>query len=172
MLKKLLMKTIVFVLFIILNSFVSNAHEYFFSFAEMEYNDVTRKFEITITATTHDIEKLYEKQINEKIDLTLYDKDSKTSELISTYFSKHFQLKTENANCILHLIGYESSLNGVTNFYLESDPIDITPTLTLMNDVLMDEYSQQQNKITLYYQSKSYTTDFLRNEHVKTIILN
>jgi len=73
---------------------------------------------------------------------------------------------------VLHLIGYESSLNGITNFYFESDPIDITPTLILKNDVLMDEYAQQQNKITLYYRSKSYTTDFLRNDHVKTITLN
>ena len=61
------MKTIIGFLFIICNSFASMAHEYFFSFAEMEYNDVTRKFEITITATTHDIEKLYEKRMNEKV---------------------------------------------------------------------------------------------------------
>jgi len=166
------MKTIIGFLFIICNSFASMAHEYFFSFAEMEYNDVTRKFEITITATTHDIEKLYEKRMNEKVDLSLYEKNSKTTGLIAEYFSNHFQLKTEKATCVLHLIGYESSLNGITNFYFESDPIDITPTLILKNDVLMDEYAQQQNKITLYYRSKSYTTDFLRNDHVKTITLN
>lgn len=166
------MKPILSILFIACYSFASSAHEYFFSFAEMEYNDVTRKFEITITATTHDIEKLYEKRMNEKVDLSIYDKNSKTTWLISDYFSNHFQLKTEKSDCILNLIGFESSLNGVTNFYFESDPIDITPTLTLKNDVLMEEYSQQQNKITLYYRSKSYTTDFLRNEQVKTITLN
>ena len=166
------MKTILGILFIAFYSFASSAHEYFFSFAEMEYNDVTQKFEITITATTHDIEKLYEKRMNENVDLSTYDKDSRTTGLISDYFSTHFQLKTEKADCILNLIGFESSLNGVTYFYFESNPIDITPTLTLKNDVLMEEYNQQQNKITLYYRSKSYTTDFLRNEHVKTIILN
>ena len=166
------MKTILGILFITCYSFASSAHEYFFSFAEMEYNDVTRKFEITITAATHDIEKLFEKQMNEKVDLSNYEKDSKTTGLIIDYFSTHFQLKTEKADCILNLIGFESSLNGVTNFYFESDTIDITLTLTIKNDVLMDEYSQQQNKITLYYRSKSYTTDFLRNEYLKTIKLN
>ncbi len=166
------MKTVIGILFITLHSFASSAHEYFFSFAEMEYNDVTRKFEITITATTHDLEKLYEKRTNQRIDLSLKSKDSIIDQLISDYFSNHFQLRTEKANCILHLIGYESSLNGITNFYFESEPIEITPTITLKNNVLMDEYSRQQNKITLYYRSKSYTTDFLQNDHIKTITLN
>ena len=49
------------------------AHEYFFSFAEMEYNDITRKFEITISLTTHDLEKIYEKKGGETIDLAKYE---------------------------------------------------------------------------------------------------
>jgi len=160
------------ILFFTCISFASMAHEYFFSFAEMEYNDITRKFEITISLTTHDLEKLYEKKGGETIDLTTYEVNSSTTRLIIEYFSKHFQLITEKEPCTLNLLGFESNLNGVTNFYFESDPVDITPTLEIKNDILMDEYLQQQNKITLYYQSKSYTTDFLSNERKTTLSLN
>lgn len=166
------MKLIVGALFFICISFATFAHEYFFSFAEMEYNDITRKFEITITATTHDIEKRYEKEMNERIDLEKYNPTSKTTELMVDYFKTHFQVQTEKEKCILNLIGYESALNGVTHFYFESEAFDITPTLIIKNDVLMDEYPQQQNKITLYYKSKSYTYDFLLHERTKTIILD
>lgn len=166
------MKTVFGALFIICNSFASLAHEYFFSFAEMEYNDITRKFEVTIIATTHDLEKYFEKEKSENINLTVFEAESRTTLLISRYFEDHFQLKTEKTNCRFMLIGFESSLNGITNFYFESEPIDITPSITITNTVLMDEYPQQQNKITFYYRSKSHTTDFLRNDYVKTIRLD
>lgn len=165
------MKHLFSLLFVIIasNSF---CHEYYFSFAEMEYNDLTRKFEVTITVSTHDLEMVYLKTSNTKIDLQKYNANSKTTELMAAYFSNHFQLKTQNERCILKLIGFESSLNGTTNFYFESDAIDITPSLTLKNDILMDQYPQQQNKITLYRQAKSYTHDFLSDERLKVITLN
>jgi len=165
------MKLIFGLLFLIISN-ISLSHEYYFSFAEMEYNDISRKFEVTITASTHDLEMIYEKNAQIKLDLQTYNPTSQTSELIKEYFDKHFQLSTKNERCKLNLIGYESSLNGTTNFYFESDEIDITPTLLLQNDVLMDQFPKQQNKITLYYQSKSYTYDFLFHERTKTIILD
>ena len=166
------MNKLVSIVFFICISFASVAHEYFFSFAEMEYNDITRKFEITISLTTHDLEKVYEKKGEETINLSKYEANSNTTRLITEYFSKHFQLNTEKETCILQLIGFESNLNGVTNFYFESEPVDITPTLEIKNDILMDDYLQQQNKITLYYQTKSYTTDFISNERKTTLSLN
>lgn len=165
------MKHILGLLFVIITS-TCFSHEYYFSFAEMEYNDLTRKFEVTITVSTHDLEMFYEKRVQTKINLQEYDAASKTTELMKAYFDNHFQLKTEKERCALKLIGFESSLNGTTNFYFESDEIDITPTITLTNDILMDAYPQQQNKITLYRQSKSYTHDFLSTERLKVIILD
>lgn len=159
-------------LFFILMTCISFSHEYYFSFAEMEYNDISRKFEITISVSTHDLEKVYEKKSKVKLNLNEYNESSKTLELMIAYFKQHFELKTEQATCRLNLIGFESSLNGVTNFYFESDEIDMTTTLTLKNDILMDEFPNQQNKITLYYQSKSYTNDFLSHERIKTITLD
>lgn len=159
-------------LFFILIGSTSFSHEYYFAFVEMEYNDISRRFEVTITVSTHDLEKVYEKDNDVRLNLQEYESNSKTSELIIAYFGDHFELKTEKSTCKLNLIGFESSLNGTTNFYFESDEIDITSTLILKNDILMDEFPNQQNKITLYYQSKSYTYDFLSHERTKTIILN
>lgn len=165
------MKTLICIISIVCTVFTSNAHEFFFAFAEMEYNDVSRKFEVTITATTHDIEKLYEKKMNLNIDLNHYDEKSITTSHITHYFDKHFRIQTEDKACVLHLIGFESSLNGTTHFYFESEAVDITPSIRVKFDFLMDEYEQQQNKITLYFRDKSYTVDFLRNEIEKTIRL-
>lgn len=165
------MKHILSLIFIIVTT-VSYSHEYYFSFTEMEYNDITKKFEITINVSTHDLEMVYEKYAEIHLNLNNYKADSETTEHLKGYFEAHFILSTEIERCKLNLIGFETSLNGTTNFYFESSEIDITPTLKLMNDILMDQYPQQQNKITLYRQSKSYTYDFLSNERLKTITLN
>ena len=43
--------------FIVFGSFVSFGHEYFFGFAEMEYNAESKVYEGTLMLSTHDLEE-------------------------------------------------------------------------------------------------------------------
>ena len=155
-----------------LTSTLAVAHEYFFAFAEMEYNEVSQRMETTVTLTTHDLEKMFEMKLGEIIRLDTHQKDSATTRLVNDYILEHFQLKTSSQIVEFHMIGFETALNGTTNFYFESEPIELTNTFSIQFDVLMDQYPQQQNKITLIYRDKSYTYDFLSNQRTAIIKLD
>lgn len=155
-----------------MSSALSMAHDYFFAFAELEYNEVTQRVEATVMVTTHDLEKMFEMNENQIIRIDAQQKDSATTKLVNNYILEHFQLKTAQQTCQFQLIGFETALNGITNFYYESDPIELISPFSIQFDILMDQYPQQQNKITLIYRDKSYTNDFLSNQRTATIKLD
>jgi hypothetical protein len=61
--------------FFILISNVSFAHNYYFSFSEVEYNDFSGCFETSLTVTTHDIEQVLRKKnlLNKNLETSLTD---------------------------------------------------------------------------------------------------
>jgi len=158
------------VIFVVLVSFTSFGHEYFFGFSEIEYNDVSRKFECTIIASTHDLERALKKSNVETGDLAKIVKGTDGFLAIESYLNTHFVVTT-NEQVEFILVGSEVLMNGTTNFYFESEAIDISSKVTFSFDLLMDTFQQQQNKVTLIYRNRSYTRTFLYNERVQTIII-
>lgn len=151
-------------------SFTSFGHEYFFGFSELEYNDVSRKFECTIIASTHDLERALEKSNVETGDLAKITQGSDGFLAIEKYLNTHFTVSLKE-QVKFKLIGSEVHMNGTTNFYFESEAIDITTEVKFSFDLLMDTFQQQQNKITFIYRNNSYTRTFLYNERVQSIII-
>ena len=50
------MKSLLYLVIFTYITFSSFSHDYYFSFSEMEYNVKSRKFELTLIVSTHDIE--------------------------------------------------------------------------------------------------------------------
>ena len=161
------MRTVILIMMCLSLSYVS-AHQYFFSFAEIEYNDVSERFEATITATTHDIEKSLSLELNTTI---LLDDSDKFKKEVENYLGKHFQIIMGDVKSQFSMIGHEISMNGTVNFYLESEPIKYKPVIAITFDLLMKDYPEQQNKITFYHRDRSYTRPFLDSKRTQTIIL-
>ncbi|MDX2361170.1 MAG: hypothetical protein QNK23_10205 [Crocinitomicaceae bacterium] len=161
------MRTVILVLMTLTLSYAS-AHEYFFSFAELEYNDVSQKFEATLTLTTHDLERAMNADMDESIVL---DDSQDHYELVESYLNRHFRIVTGKSESYFAIIGHEISLNGTVNFYLESAPIDLEETISFTFDLLMDKFSNQQNKITFYHRDRTYTRPFVGTDRTRTINL-
>lgn len=163
------MKTILVFLLLTL-SFTSFSHDYFFAFAEVKYNDFSNKIESTVTISTHDLEvslkeeKFFVKPIEEIV------LDSRASNLLELYLLKHFKISSKE-DCELKLIGMETLLNGVTNFYFESSEIVLDDSITFVFDVLMSSHQEQQNKMTFYFREQTITKAFLYNKRTQTIKL-
>ena len=149
----------------------SFGHEYFFAFAEVEYNDITRKFESTLIVSTHDLEKILKEKDNELGDLKNIRSGSTSHEALQSFLVHHFRIKCGESIAKMKLIGHEVSLEGTTNFYLESEPITLNGVLEITFDLLMNETESQQNKLTLYVRDKSYTRPFVHNTRKQTIKL-
>ncbi|MFT5861277.1 MAG: hypothetical protein ACI865_003399 [Flavobacteriaceae bacterium] len=164
------MKNFLLIVFCAFQS-MAYSHDYFFAFAEMDYNDITRQFESTLVISSHDLERV----LNEK-ELSIDSLDGMTlnsdlHEELSSMISKHFQINSGDQQASFSLFGAELLLNGTVEIYLSSDPIDLDGTIQIRFDLLMGKYPEQQNKLTLYHRDKTYTATFMRGTKSNNILL-
>jgi len=149
----------------------SFGHEYFVAFAEVEYNEITRKFESTLIVSTHDLEKILKEKDKQLGDLMHIRSGSTSHKVLESFLVHHFNIKCDERIAKMELVGHEVTLEGTTNFYLESEPIAFNGALEITFDLLMNENESQQNKLTLYVRDKSYTRPFVHNTRKQTIKL-
>ncbi len=158
-----MLKNILGFLLIFLFSFTSQAHEYYFAFAEMEYNDITQRLEASVMVSTHDLEFALEKDEIFVGKISKLDAEQENYKNIESYLNKHFYCKQGNSIITFSIIGFEVGLNGITTFYLNSEPIDLNSkknSVVFYFDLLTDHYPQQQNKLTYIFRNNKSTLVF------------
>ncbi len=140
------------------------AHDTYFSFAEVEYNDLNGRLEATLTVSTHDLERFL--QENEKIKGALSSTPmdsllvSSISRLVNATF--YFSLP-EKPPLQWEIVGIENTLTGTTNIYLSSAVHEITDSFMVHFDIFMERYPEQQNKMTFIYHENKTTRVFLKS---------
>ena len=166
-----MIKKLTFFLFIFLVSNSSFAHSYYFSFAEVEYNDFCGCFESSITVTTHDFEYVLRKNnlLNKNLETSL--NDNKLKQNIISLINVGFQITFQNRNIEFHLEGNEIGLNGLTTFYLSSNPIDLSEEILFTFSLLMNEFPEEQNKLTFIFRGQKTTMNFISNQFTHSINL-
>jgi len=138
----------------------------------MEYNLESKKLELTIIISTHDVEHwLSENGIKEN-ELENKLNDSIIKNKIGNTILKGFVVTSKDSQVRFHIIGYEVKDNGVTEFYFKSTPIEIQKPLLVKYDLLMDSFPNQQNKLTFIYQSKKQTFAYISSEREHYIDFN
>lgn len=154
---------------LVLFSFSSMAHQYYFGFAEVEYNAVSKKIEASLQLTGHDFEDaiLKEKGVQLKLE-NLTDKDKQS---ITVYLNEQFKFSNSEESSYFHLVGVEIDLKGIVSFYLESDPIDLFESAKCEFKILMNVFPSQQNKMTFIYKNRKSTYAFLPTETKRIIDL-
>ena len=156
-----------FILFIgfVLAAQIAAAHDYFFAFAEVEYNVFSQKIEATISLTGHDFEKALSENHPEFGRLEELMNNSSDKAIAMDFINSHFKFYgKDNSTCVFELIGIDVNPSGTVYFYVESNEIQIDNYLNVTFDLLMDTFSEQQNKITLYYKEQTKTVSFLQHE--------
>lgn len=161
-------------------SFISSfsfGHEYFFAFAEVEYNEMDRKLEATLTLTTHDLERyLQERNVIQK-DLKSALEDSLSLISIERELNQHFKLDFAKENSIMDgvellkfdLEGFDTHLTGTIQLYLSMRINQELQNMVITFDLLMDEYPEQQNKLTFIYRDQKKTYLFLPSKRTQPI---
>lgn len=163
---------ILFMLFLV-NSKDLKAHPYFFAFAEVEYNELSRSLEATIIGSAHDVESLLKenKIISTALDEAL--KNNKEYFAINTFLNKHFCIHSFDSLSLVTLDselppqlefildGFEVLMNGEVQFYLSTKIAHSTNLFYVKFDLLMDKFPEQQNKLTMRYRNSKNTFNFL-----------
>jgi len=150
-----------------------NAHEYHFSFAEVEYNKKCSCLQISLSVAAHDIELVLQKQgllkgsLENNIDEYGFSSDLKKE------FLDHFIINIDNAIIALSIDGYEFSDDGLLYLYLSSKKIDITSSSVLhfKYDLLMESFTEQQNKLIFTFKTFKQTLSFINNSRESSMIL-
>jgi len=147
----------------------SFAHEYFFAFAEMDYNKTDNSFEITLEGSAHDVEDVMNESGIPIKELEDHYTDQAMLARIEAFINKGYTISSGGKPAALKLQGMEVKTNGLVYFYLKSEPIELTKTIDITFNWLMDVLPQQQNKLTLRYNDQKYTAVFLPGKPFATI---
>ena len=123
------MRAVIVFILLFCASYFSRAHDFYFGFAEVEYNSSTNKFEGTIIFTTHDLEKSLEKDHPELPPFDLIGFDSKEFGIIESVIKKGFAITVKGVKIKLDLIGLENFLTGTTNIYFESEEVNLEDSI-------------------------------------------
>lgn len=172
---------LVFLLFV---SSITFAHKYYFAFAEVEYNEMNKSLEATIIASAHDIESVLRETDVISNSLDYAKKNKKEYYAINDYINKNFSIYAVDSLYFLALdsalppqiefvlVGFEVLLNGDVQFYLSAKITNPINQFYVKFDLLMDEFSEQQNKLTFRFRGKKFTYNFLNATRKQLIKLN
>jgi len=143
-----------FLIFLVLYSFlvtpatgvISNElnHDYHTSIADMEYNESTQSYEITLRVFIDDFEKALSKKYNSAVVLdasTYYD------EWVSGYILEKFVLTQNSKICQAKWVGKE--MDKATDLIWLYFEIPASPALssTLKNSILLEIFDDQMNVV-------------------------
>lgn len=162
-------------------SVTSFAHEYYFAYAELTYNELQKRFEGTIIFTTHDLERAIEPKGSLIGKFEKLDETSAELKVIEKYINQHFQITygcalDSNAADIIcmsqfTLEGIVTQLNGTIECYISSSAGVIYNPVQFQFDALMERFPAQQNKLTFTYRNQKETLNFIPDKELQNIHL-
>ena len=156
---------ILFALFsLILVQSVAWSHNYYFGFAEMQYNEINHTLETTVVLSAHDLEDFFikSKSINKSLEYLVNDSSAKAT--VEKFVLESFEVEFENQKADFHLLGFEISPTGMIQIYLLAENIYLKNQLKITFSTMMDVFEAQQNKLTFITNKNKQTAVFLQNQ--------
>lgn len=148
------------------------AHEYYFAFGEVEYNETTKKLEITLELSAHDMESdlkktgvVFDKHMENQSQNAIFKKQ------LEAYLLKGFSISNGDQPVSISLMGFDVLPNGQLYVYMESLPLELKSSLLFRFDLLMETFPDQQNKITFIHHKQKQTAVFLPTKPTEIITL-
>lgn len=136
----------------------ANAHKFYMSITDMNYNSTTKSLQVAIKFFADDLELVLEKETGERILIGTENENTKTSDFISTYLKSHFIIEQNKGSLTPIFVGNETD-KDYTWVYLEFKNFEPNESTSLTNTVLIEYFSKQANKVnfTKGKRTKSYT---------------
>ncbi|EAY28822.1 DUF6702 family protein [Microscilla marina] len=144
----------------------SNKHEFHTSIAEIEYNNQSKAFEVSLRVFIDDFEKALGSLSGKKETL---DKSDKHHQLIMKYIRQRFFITNRRGKKKeMTLIGKEFKTDAVW-LYIEIPFRESLRKATFTNSILMEHFDDQVNIINLQYKGKKESFLFRKNKLVQGV---
>lgn len=166
------MKKLLAVFAFFLLCFSAGAHEFYFAFAEVEYNASIKKLEISLEVSAHDLESELQKAgivLDKHIENQTGNAEFKKQ--LTAHLEKGFGISVDESPIPLKLLGFDVMPTGLLYVYLESEVIELHKSISFKFDLLMDTFPNQQNKITFIRNNQKQTAVFLPTKRTEIINL-
>ena len=148
---------------------VLNAHEYFFAFAEVNYNSTDSVLEATVISSAHETEDALNLSGISIKELEDHYKDEEMKSKLEAFILSGFSMQQNEKLIKLKLIGFEVDKRGMVNFYFKSEKTTPPTSYSVTFDLLMNQFPNQQNKILFTHNKKTTTAIFLANKRTEII---
>ena len=147
----------------------ANAHDYYFAFAEVNYNAAEAVLETTIICSAHESEDALNLSGIEIKELEDHYADDLMKAKLEKFILAGFSMAQNDKPIVFKLIGFEVDSRGMVNFHFKSEKVSAPSTYSATFDLLMDQFPSQQNKILFAYNGKTTTATFLANKRTDII---
>jgi hypothetical protein len=139
-------------------SSASWGHQYFFAFAEIEYNEMAEKFEGSVVATAHDFEFALMTSHGlqtklEKIAANSSEVKIIDSNAIDAYCSANWRIES-----------FQIMKNGTIELYFSAPAKHVYTLIQVDFRFLMESFPEQQNKLTFIYREDRKTQSFTKTQ--------
>lgn len=128
---------------VVLSSF-AEAHKFYVSVTQIDYNSKKARVEFTTRIFIDDLEKALDKKYNTKLNLATKQESEKSKEYIEKYLFEKMSISINNKTRKLVFLGSEYD-NDVLICYLKVDCSEKIATLGVYNSILTELFSEQQN---------------------------
>lgn len=152
--------------------FSANAHEYYFAFGEVEYNLSTKKLEITLEISAHDLE-FDMKKSGITLDKHIENQSGNANfkKQLEAHLAKGFSISADDSPIPLSVIGFDVLPTGLLYVYMESGVVELPQAFFFKFDLLMESFPDQQNKVTFIRNKEKQTAVFLPTKPTEVISL-
>jgi uncharacterized protein DUF6702 len=136
----------------------STYHPIFISVTEINHNPKDKDLEIACKIFTEDLETVLAKATGAKIDL-IHPKDTVlTGRQIQDYIGKHLVLRLDGKPVVLSFIGFEREQDAVWSYFQVNNIAAAPKTVSIMNNLLYENYPQQINLMHVTIGGKRQST--------------
>ena len=149
-----------------------HAHDYHFSFLELEYNPTERQFQASLQVTAHDLAYITSKKHGKDFSMEQILRTDSLYNEVSQIILTGFSFYQNNQLVYFKIDGYNQQENGEIIFYLSSELLDRNGTLSIAFPLLSNYFPDQQNKVDFLYLGKHNTLTFLPTDFTKEIYIN
>lgn len=135
-----------FLLVFILPLVAFNAHKYYLSLTQIEYNSKNKSVEIIINVFIDDLETALNKIHNKEFRLDTKKELKNTDKYFFQYLQNHVKFKIDGKSVSYNYIGKEYD-QDIVFFYLEIENISTIKEIEINNTLLIEHFPDQQNLI-------------------------
>lgn len=133
-------------LLLFISAHITNAHKYYLSVTDLEYNKEEQSIQMITRLFYDDLQDVLQERYDERITVKKDEDQEKLDAYINRYLKKKFKVKVNNIDRELRFLGKEYEDDYVV-CYIEIEAVSSIETILIENTLLMDLFPEQKNMI-------------------------